>query len=345
MPCRPGDTAVVPLAPEGDRPSSLNRNRLAPVLGVAGCGLFVYLIVELGPATIAAHLQGLVAILPPVLVITGVKYPLQAAGWRLALPVHARPPWTESISATITGDALGYLTWAGPVTGEPARALLIRRSAPLASGVAAGAVERAIYHATAALLVWAVLLALFARAHRLGLVVALAGSAFGVAALVAFLRRRRRAPRTAGTQAGSPDEQPRAAGRTHRAVAAFLEAVQEIWGNRRTALPAIALLCLAQHMILVGEAYLILGALADGTSLRTAFVFEAITKIVNTAGILIPARVGVSEGGSALLADTLGFAASQGLSLALMRRVRALIWAGVGLALLPFQEARARSRP
>jgi hypothetical protein len=108
-------------------------------------------------------------------------------------------------------------------------------------------------------------------------------------------------------------------------------------------LPAIALLCLAQHAILIGEAYLMLNALGGGTTLQTAFVFEAVTKIVNTAGMLVPGRLGVSEGGSALLADALGFAASHGLSLALMRRVRALIWAGVGLALLPFQEARARS--
>jgi hypothetical protein len=108
-------------------------------------------------------------------------------------------------------------------------------------------------------------------------------------------------------------------------------------------LPAIAFLCLAQHAILVGEAYLMLSALGGGTTLTTALVFEAVTKIVNTAGMLVPARVGVSEGGSALLADALGFAASHGLSLALMRRVRALIWAGVGLALLPFLEARARS--
>lgn len=85
-----------------------------------------------------------------------------------------------------------------------------------------------------------------------------------------------------------------------------------------------------------------LNAMGDAT-LKTAFVFEAVTKIVNTAGVLVPGRVGVSEGGSALLAGALGFAASQGLSLALMRRVRALIWAGVGLAVLPFLEARARS--
>lgn len=296
------------------------RGRLAPALGVAGCGLLIYLVAQLGPAAIAAHLQGLLGILPAVLFITGAKYPIQAAGWRLALPFHSRPPWGESISATVTGDALGYLTWAGPVTGEPIRALLVRGSVSIAEGTAAGAAERAMYNVTAAGLVWAVLLALLWREHWLALFGALAASAVGVGALVAFARRRTR----------------------DRRAGAFLGALREIWRTRRGALPAIALLCALQHALLVGEAFLMLGALGDGVTLREALVFEAITKLVNTAGVLVPARLGVSEGGSALLADALGFAATHGLSLAVMRRVRAIIWAVVGLALLPFQEARAR---
>ena len=312
-----------------------------PVLGAAGLGLLVYLIVDLGPARIAAQLRGLGSILPAILLLTAAKYPLQTAGWRLALPRHARPPWGESISATITGDALGYLTWAGPFTGEPIRAILVRSSVPVAAGIAAGAVERAIYNVTAALLVWAVLIVLLSATHRLALVAALVGSLIGAAALVALLRRRAR--RTAEHQPLPPDRAGTSKTGVARGAEAFLEAARELWHNRRGVLPTIALLCFAQHAILVGEAYVMLSALAGGTTLRTALVFEAVTKIVNTAGLLVPARVGVSEGGSALLADALGYAASHGLSLALMRRVRALIWAGVGLVLLPFQDARARS--
>ena len=312
-----------------------------PVLGLAGLGLLAYLVARLGPATIAAHLQGLGTVLPAVLVITAMKYPLQAAGWRLALPRHARPPWAESIAATITGDALGYLTWAGPFTGEPIRALLIRRSLPVAAGIAAGAVERTLYNVTAALLVWVVLVVLLSATHLPALVAALVASVAGAAALFRGVRSRMGARRAANLQPPLPDGTP-APEKGWLSGIACLEAMRELWRDRRGVLPAIALLCVAQHAILVGEAYLLLGALGGGTSLRTALVFEAVTKIVNTAGLIVPGRIGVSEGGSALLADALGFAASQGLSLALMRRVRALIWAAVGLALMPFLEARAR---
>jgi hypothetical protein len=332
-------------APPGDSPDATRfsgiRNRLAPVLGLAGAALLLYLVLRIGPGAIAMHLRGLAAILPGVLLLTGLKYPLQAAGWRLALPPDRRPPWGESISATITGDTLGYLTWAGPVTGEPIRALLIRGSVAVPEGIAAGAAERALYNLTAALLVCTVTV-LLASAHWPALVVAVAGS---VAAALVFAVLARRARERAGADGNrtAPGGGPPSGNRPRGGTSAFFTALREIWRVRRRELPIIALLCVAQHAVLVGEAYLMLGTLGSVT-LQTALVFEAVTKIVNTAGLLVPGRWGISEGGSALLADALGLAASHGLSLALMRRVRALIWAGVGLGLLPFQEARARAR-
>ncbi len=311
-------------------------NVLTPLLGLAGVGLLAYLIAAIGPSRIVQQLLGLGAVFPVVVILTGAKYPLQAAGWRLALPRHARPPWGESISATITGDAVGYLTWAGPFSGEPLRALLTRGSVPVAAGVAAGAIERAIYNATAALLVLIVLFALFAASHAVEVV--WGGVALGAVALILVARRRMHTANAATPRAPAPTVRTGAIGK----AASLLDAAKALWRDRRAAAPFIALLCLAQHAILVGEAYLLLNALESGTTLRTALVFEAVTKIVNTAGVVVPGRVGVAEGGSAALAGALGFAASHGLSLALIRRVRALAWGAVGLALLPFQEARAR---
>jgi uncharacterized protein (TIRG00374 family) len=316
---------------------------LVLALGAAGLGLLAYVISELGPARIAAELKGLGSVLPAVLLVTGMKYPLQAVGWRLALRREARPPWGESISATITGDALGYLTWAGPFMGEPIRAMLLRASVPISAGIAAGAAERAVYNLIALGVVWAVMLVLLSSAHAWALVSAAAGAGVLVAAAVVALAR------------GGLCERPRAGLQSTRVlsgnpmattwrvrVSCFFEEIRNLWLTRRRVLPAIAIVALVQHALLVSEAYIMLDALGAAPAIWTALVFEAATKIVNTVGTLVPGRLGVSEGGSALLAGALGFAASHGLSLALMRRMRALIWAAVGLALLPQQEARAR---
>lgn len=319
-------------------------------MGAAGLCLLGALVAELGPSRIAAQLKGLGGVLPAVMLLTALKYPLQAAGWRLTLPPAQRPSWWASTSATLTGDSLGYLTWAGPFTGEPMRAMLIRDTVPVAAGIAAGAIERAIYNATAALVVWFVLVSVFATGHPLALAAATAGTVAGCA--LVLLRNRRRSRPVSGPPVGPHSPLPESADAPHDAVeqdaartsevAGVWMSIGRLWRERRGALPAIAVLCIAQHAVLVGEAYLMLNALGGGTTLRTAIVFEAVTKIVNTAGVIVPGRLGVAEAGSAVLADALGFSATHGLSLALMRRVRAVLWAGVGLALLPVREARAR---
>lgn len=318
------------------------RRWLVPVMGVAGLCLLAVMVAELGPSQIAAQLKGLGGVLPAVMLLTALKYPLQAAGWRLTLPREQRPTWWASTSATLTGDSLGYLTWAGPFTGEPMRAMLVRDTVSVSAGIAAGAIERTVYNATAALLVWLVIVPVVTDGHPLALA---AAAALTIAGAVVLVRRIRRAPRR-NTSAGAASVQwtaPQASVSTEPGGAASVwREVRRLWHEQRSVLPAIVLLCLAQHAVLVGEAYVLLGALGGGTTLRTALLFEAVTKIVNTAGVIVPGRIGVAEGGSAVLADALGFAASHGLSLALMRRVRAVLWAGVGLALLPFQEARAR---
>ena len=313
--------------------------RLTTVFGAAGIGLLAYLIAQLGPGRIASQLRGLGPVLPAVLLLTAIRYPLKAAGWRLALPRKARPPWGESVSATITGDALGYLTWGGPFTGEPLRALLNRASTPVAAGIAAGAIERGMYNFTAALLVVAVSLILLAASQGFPFVVAVVGSGIAGTALV-VVRHSRHVTDVTRVNQLAPTPIPGSA--VVRGIARLLDTAVELWHERRNVLPWIAVLCLAQHAVLVGEAYILLNALGGPTTLRTACVFEAMTKIVNTVGMVVPGRVGVAEGGSAALAGALGFAASHGLSLAIMRRVRALFWGVVGLILLPLQEAKAR---
>jgi hypothetical protein len=326
---------------DGGPPIAPRAKWVVMLAGAAGTALLVYLVIELGPTRVVSQLAGLGSVLPAVLLLTGMKYPLQAAGWRLALPREYRPSWSESIASTIAGDALGYLTWAGPVTGEPIRALLTRRSVPVAVGIAAGVVERGLYNATALVLVAAALLALALQTRGPGVAWALIGAVLVSAAAAWWWRARHRG--SVRLPSRHDNAGAAVADRTTPGQR-LLGALRDLWLRRRHVIPVIGLLCVAQHLILVYEAQVLLRVLAEATTFGTALAFEAVTKVVNTVGTLVPGRVGISEGGSALLADALGLSASHGLSLALMRRVRALIWTAVGLTLLPMQERRARRR-
>src|SRR5262249_10248922 len=90
------------------------------------------------------------------------------------------------------------------------------------------------------------------------------------------------------------------------------------------------LLNLASHVAAVFEVFLILWLLGAKVSLFGALAIEALTKLVNVVGTLNPAHLGTYEGGNMLILKMLGFTAATGLTLAFVRRLRALFWAAVG---------------
>ena len=299
---------------------------LMPMAALAAVALLWYAITDIGLDRIVDTLATLGPLLPVVLAVTAIKYPLQAAAWRLALKPQMRPEWSVSVAATLSGDAFGYLTWAGPFTGEPVKAYLTRDHVPVALGVTAGAVERMLYNLTAAIIVIvAAMLVLPTRGGRLWLAAGLIVSAGGG---VAWWRARPRAARIAASDGHA------------RGVVADL--THDLWTERPSALAGMLVLEAAQHALLMLEAYVMLQTLGAAPSLRTVFVFEGLTKVVNTVGTIVPARLGIAEGGSALLAGALGLGASYGMGLAIMRRVRAIIWGGVGLLLVPQRARLAR---
>jgi hypothetical protein len=303
---------------------------VAPLAALAGLALLGYAVVDVGVDQIRRTAVVLGPILPIVLGITFFKYPLQAAAWRLALKPGMRPRWPPSIAATLSGDALGYLTWAGPFTGEPLKAYLMRDLVPVAVGVTAGAAERLLYNVTAAGIIVVAAALAFPNPYSAGVLVALLALAI-CGGLAWWIRSHHRHPAAASAASLGP-----------RGVIASV--AHDLWRERPAALGAILAIELAQHALLMCEAYVMLTALGAEPGLRTVAIFEGVTKAVNAVGEIVPGRLGIAEGGTALAAGALGLGASYGMGLALMRRVRAVAWGAVGLLLLWHREYHARKR-
>jgi hypothetical protein len=88
------------------------------------------------------------------------------------------------------------------------------------------------------------------------------------------------------------------------------------------------------------EVLLLLWYLGGNRSPLAALGVEGMTKIVNIAGLLIPGNVGTYEAGNIMILRLLGFSASIGLTLALLRDMRRLFWTGVGLVLFVISDFR-----
>jgi hypothetical protein len=86
---------------------------------------------------------------------------------------------------------------------------------------------------------------------------------------------------------------------------------------------------------LVLELFILLRTTGKPSSVLHPLLIEAATKFVGFAFFFIPGQVGAAEGTYALIFKTVGLSASAGFALAVARRLRSVLVAGVGLALAP----------
>ncbi len=98
---------------------------------------------------------------------------------------------------------------------------------------------------------------------------------------------------------------------------------------------------LAAQALLVLELFLLLRTTKETFSFVDPFLIEAATKFVGLAFFVIPGQVGATEGTYAVIFKIVGLSASAGFALAVARRLRSLLVAGVGLALAALWKDRA----
>jgi hypothetical protein len=88
------------------------------------------------------------------------------------------------------------------------------------------------------------------------------------------------------------------------------------------------------HALLALQIAIVLGALGFPFDLGAPLIIEGGVKVIGAAFFFVPGQLGASESIYTVLAVAVGFPAATGLTIALVRRIRALIVAGIGLAAL-----------
>jgi uncharacterized protein (TIRG00374 family) len=305
------------------------------VLLLGGAGLFVALLVEVGPAAIAESFSTLswrllaVIVFPFVLVNT-----FDTLGWKFAFRRSA-VPFRVLLLARLAGEAVNATTPSASVGGEAVKAWLLRRDAPMEETVSSVVVAKTTITIAQALFLLAGLAV--ARSHLpldsvllramewvlvlecVGVVgfvyVQLAGALGGTGRILQRLG-------LLGT-----GEHTQALARTDRALADFYRAA-----------PARLALSVASHFLgwafSAFEVYVILSALGRPVSLETAVVIEAFGTGVRFVSFMVPAHLGAIEGGHIATFLALGLPAPLGLSFSLVRRIRELAWTGLGFLAL-----------
>jgi putative membrane protein len=300
-----------------------------------GLGLLTYLVIDIGPASIAESFRILSWRLLVVLVFPCVLFKLfDTLGWLWTFP-GVRPSLWMLAKVRLVGQAVNSTTPTGTIGGDAVKAWLLRdRVNPRESVASLIAVKTTMLASQGLFLALGVLLARRALPVQTTLLPAMELLlVLESLAVVGFI-----AVQMAGAVSGGQRLLTRfgaSAGARFGDAATGIDRALATFYRDRPGRLGLSIACnLLGWLVSAGETWVILHFLGVGVSVPAALVIEAFSTGVRFATFFIPAQIGVAEGGSVAACVALGLSSATGLSLSLVRRVREAAWIGVGLLLL-----------
>lgn len=310
------------------------------LLLIAGVGLFVFLLYDLGTRAVLTNLSVVGWGLVPIVLQEILAFLANTLGWRLAFPPHRyHVAFRTLLAARIAGDAVNYLTPTATVGGEFVRARLLRGRVPTAPVVASLVLAR-LTQAVGLLVFVAVGLATVVDPRLLppglqsGLLIGL-GCLAGLLVLVTLAQRRGMfglvldlmEMRFHGARSSS----------LGRALLRFDEEIARSHRHGRirlllsTASFGLGFACGAV------ESYLALWFIGVPVTAQRALTVEVLSVVFNNLLFFVPLRAGVQEAGKVLIFTLLGLDPAKGLAVGVLYRIRELAWALAGLVIFYFQ--------
>jgi hypothetical protein len=282
---------------------------------------------------------------PAILAFGGARFALRAYAWMRCLEPPARMTFGHAFAAVLSGDAIGNLTPLGPIVGEPAKAAFVRGRVDLGAAITAIAIENLYYTLSVVAMIAAGTIALLFSfelpvdvVYTSEIALAIIVSLFVVVAWVLW-RRPALVSRVLGAAARAAGAKGPALDRLRR----MEEDVYSFAARRRDALPRVLAAEMGFHALGVAEIYVTLLFLMPAeTTLLLAFVLEGANRLVNVLFKFVVLRAGVDEASTEGLTQMLGYPAGVGVTLAIVRKARMIVWSAVGGALLVRRGLSAR---
>lgn len=331
-------------------PAPKARPPLRLLAGGFGGSLFIYLVHRAGPHKLLESMVTLGWGLVWVMAWGGVAHVLKTWAWRLTLLDEKRHvSFARMLGLRLASEAVGQLGGLGQLFGEGLRVSLLSPQMPLASGISSVSIDRALFVVSAAVVSIVGLLAVLIvlpLPHALVLSACLLMLILlGVVFLTAVAVRNRwpvlsGAARNLGKirYFGAWIERERSL------IHSVEDNLLDFYHHTPGVFWASFVLNLACHSAAVFEVYLILWLVGMKISLFGALAIEALTKLVNVAGMFNPGNIGTYEGGNMLIVKMFKLTAATGLTLAFVRRLRAIFWAAVGgLCIIVLAKPRRQS--
>ncbi len=312
---------------------------LSTVIGLAILGILVALVGKdetLAATARALGWQSVLVCLPFALIMA-----VDTLGWRYAF-AYDRVPFLRLMAARVAGEAVNVMTAVAPVGGDAIKVWFLGPHVPYRESVASVIIAKTTITLSQTLFLLlgvAVALALSVDARLVAamlwlLLVELVGAGGFLFVQVTGLlgRGARRLARFGKLKA--------------IASAEHLDQTLQSFYRRQWRRFSLSMgFHLLGWLMGVLETWLFLQVLHVPASLATAVVIETLGSAVRFATFFMPGSLGALEGANAAAFAALGFGAQAGLAFSLLRRLRQVVWIGLGVLVLLVARGRALLAP
>jgi hypothetical protein len=235
----------------------------------------------------------------------------------------------------LAGDAVRLLSFTGPILGETSKAVLIRKRLPMVQGMSSIIIENLSY-TIGVIFVVITGLALFIANFSARSSVKWMGAVMSIGMLIALIggryiiTRRVLAFSMLGRWLARKTDLPWFASQAE-SIEATETRIHDFYKRRGSTFYLVLLLDLGANLVNIFEVYLILYFIGVNVTVMLSYIIEVMMKVVNILFFFVPGQIGVLEGGNAIVFKALGLAASAGVTLSLIEKIRTLFWGGYGL--------------
>jgi uncharacterized protein (TIRG00374 family) len=322
--------------------SSRGRTALKVLLLLLGLGVFGALVWQTGVEAILEQFQVLGWGVALFLIPSFVIYTLDTWGWSFCFRGSSPVRFVDLWRVRAAGESLNATLPAAYMGGEPVKALLLRRyGVSGADGMAGAIVGKTSMTLAQILYVLSGLgaAAIVARGENLWVLLGASGLITGLATLSLYLaykgqtyglgRLLQGLTERLGIGARQVGERREGFDRMDAALSAFYAE------DRKRFWVASAIFFLA-WVVEMAEVVIFFWLLGVPLGPVEAYAIASLATVVKAAGFFIPASLGAQEGGNVLLFLAFGLTSVTALTFSLLRRVRELLWIGIGLALLAY---------
>lgn len=306
------------------------------LLAILGTASLAYMIAWAGRGRLLQSAKAIGWGIVFVIALAGISHVVKTCAWRVALREEASGiSFPRSLALRLISEAFGQFGFAGLLFGESTRVALLGPGTSIEGGISSATLDRGVFLATGAVVTIAGLFAAIAglamscmmRVYAfLGVLVLLS---LLVLFVLAFQNRWPLLSAPVRVAALVPWLRKRLVSRM-----AMIESAErlllEFHAHAPGAFWASVLLNFFCQFLAVSEVFLILHFLDPRVSLLGALILESLTKVINVIGAINPGNLGTYEGGNMAIGKLLGLSGTEGLTLGLCRRLRALFWAIIG---------------